>query len=67
MSDLNARNLERTLLVLLPADRAPTEDEVNALANQLRSAFPVSEVDFDALLRRVYTKVWLWSLSTALG
>lgn len=57
MSELNARNLERTLMVLLPADRAPTEDEVNAFANQLRSAFSVSEGEFSAVLRRVYTKV----------
>jgi hypothetical protein len=57
MNDLNARNLERSLMVLLPADRAPTEDEVNALATQLRSAFSVSEEDFSAVLRRVYTKV----------
>jgi hypothetical protein len=57
MTDTNARNLERTLLVVLPSDRPPTEDEVKSLATQLRSAFPVTEEEFNALLRRVFTKV----------
>jgi RecG-like helicase len=57
MTDTNAHNLERTLLVVLPSDRPPTEDEVKSLATQLRSAFPVTEEEFNALLRRVFTKV----------
>jgi hypothetical protein len=49
---------------MLPADRPPTEVEVRAFATQLRAAFPVSEEDFDLLLRRVYTKV---SISMDMG
>ncbi|MGA8670161.1 MAG: Z1 domain-containing protein, partial [Terracidiphilus sp.] len=64
MNDANVRNIERTLPVLLPSDRPPTEAEVKAFATQLRAAFPVSEDDFESLLRRVYTKV---SISMDMG
>ena len=49
---------------MLPADRPPTEIEVRAFATKLRAAFPVSEDDFELLLRRVYTKV---SISMDMG
>lgn len=64
MNDPNVRNIERTLPVLLPSDRPPTEEEVRAFATQLRAAFPVSEEDFESMLRRVYTKV---SISMDMG
>lgn len=64
MIDENVRNIERTLPVLLPADRPPTEAEVATFASQLRTAFPVSQEDFEALLRRVYAKV---SISMDMG
>ena len=64
MIDENVRNIERTLPVLLPADRPPTEAEVATFASQLRAAFPVSQEDFEALLRRVYAKV---SISMDMG
>jgi len=64
MNDPNVRNIERTLPVLLPSDRPPTEDEVRAFATQLRAAFPISDDDFESLLRRVYTKV---SISMDMG
>ena len=64
MNDPNVRNIERTLPVLLPSDRPPTEAEVRAFATQLRAAFPISDEDFESLLRRVYTKV---SISMDMG
>jgi hypothetical protein len=64
MNDPNVRNIERTLPVLLPSDRPPTEAEVRAFAMQLRAAFPISDDDFESLLRRVYTKV---SISMDMG
>jgi hypothetical protein len=64
MNDSNVRNIERTLPVLLPSDRPPTEAEVRAFATQLRAAFPISDDDFEWLLRRVYTKV---SISMDMG
>jgi hypothetical protein len=60
----NVRSIERTLPVLLPPDRPPTEAEVTAFASQLRIAFPVSQEEFDALLKRIYAKV---SISMDMG
>ena len=64
MNSDNVRNIERTLPVLLPPDRPPTEAEMMAIASQLRAAFPVSQEEFDSLLKRVYAKV---SISMDLG
>lgn len=64
MTSENVRNIERTLPVLLPSDRPPTEAEVTAIATQLRTAFPVSQEEFDALLKRIYAKV---SISMDMG
>ena len=64
MNDPNVRNIERTLPVLLPSDRPPTEAEVRTFATQLRAAFPISDDDFESMLRRVYTKV---SISMDMG
>jgi hypothetical protein len=58
------RQLERTLLVLLPSDRPPTEAEVLELATQLRASFQLEDDQFESLLRRIYTKV---SISMDLG
>ena len=64
MTSENVRNIERTLPVLLPSNRPPTEAEVSAIATQLRTAFPVSQEEFDALLKRIYAKV---SISMDMG
>jgi hypothetical protein len=57
MHSENIGYIESALLGILPIDRPPTEAEVVARATQLRAAFPVSEDEFEALLRRVYTRV----------
>jgi hypothetical protein len=49
--------LERTLIAGLPADRRPTEQEVLALATQLRLAFPVDEEGFRSLIRDVHARL----------
>ena len=64
MTSENVRNIERTLPVLLPPNRPPTEAEVEAIATQLRAAFPVSQEEFDSLLKRIYAKV---SISMDIG
>lgn len=64
MTSENVRNIERTLPVLLPSSRPPTEAEVTAIASQLRTAFPVAQEEFDALLKRIYAKV---SISMDMG
>jgi len=64
MDNENIGRLERALIVLLPGDRSPTEEEVRVLATQLRAAFPLSDDEFSALLRRVHAKV---SISMDLG
>jgi Z1 domain len=57
MHSENIGYIESALLGILPIDRPPTEAEVVTRATQLRAAFPVSEDEFEALLRRVYTRV----------
>ena len=64
MNSENVQNIERTLPVLLPPDRPPTEAEVMAIASQLRTAFPISQEEFDSLLKRVFAKV---SISMDMG
>ena len=57
MNSENVRKIESTLPVLLPANRPPTEDEVTTVATQLRVAFPITQEEFDSLLKRVYARV----------
>ena len=57
MTSENSRLLERTIIVSLPGDRPPTEQEVRELAGRLRSAFPVSDDEFDAALKRLHARM----------
>lgn len=49
--------IERALFATLDANRAPTEDEVLEKASALRRAFPVSDEEFAALIRRVHARL----------
>ena len=53
MTTDNFRSLERTIVVSLPNDRPPTELEIQDLATRLRAVFPVSDEEFDALIRQL--------------
>ena len=57
MNSEHARRIERMVIVSLPNDRPPTEEEVRDLAERLRLAFPVSDEEFDALIKRLHAKV----------
>src|SRR5437764_694467 len=57
MTSENSRLLERTIIVSLPSDRPPTEQEVRELATRLRAAFPVSDEGFEALLKRLHARM----------
>ncbi len=57
MTSDNFRSLERTIVVSLPNDRPPTEQEIRDLAMRLRSVFPVADEEFDALLRQLHAKL----------
>ena len=39
----NQQLIERSVVVSLPNDRLPTEQEINELAGRLRIAFPVTD------------------------
>jgi hypothetical protein len=53
----NQQLIERSVVVSLPNDRLPTEDEIHELAHRLRIAFPVSDEEFAAVLHRITAKV----------
>lgn len=53
----NFRNIENTVLVTLPRDRASGEEEVAALVERLRLIFPISDEERDALLRRLHARL----------
>ncbi len=57
MTSDNFRSLERTIVVSLPNDRPPTEQEIKDLAIRLRAVFPVADEEFDALLRQLHAKL----------
>ena len=57
MTTDNFRTLERTIVVSLPNDRPPTEQEIKERATQLRGVFPVDDSEFEALLRQLHTKL----------
>jgi hypothetical protein len=53
----NGRALENSVLVTLPADRAPDETALNELATRLRAAFPVSHEEYQEIIRRLHAKL----------
>jgi len=53
----NQQLIERSVVVSLPNDRLPTENEIHELASRLRMAFPVSDAEFAAVLHRITAKV----------
>jgi len=57
MTSENSRLLERTIIVSLPGDRPPTEQEVHDLAARLRAAFPVSDDEFEGVLKRLHARM----------
>ena len=57
MSESTRDLLERTIMAALPQDRRPTEVELIERATLLRSAFPVADDEFDAILRRIESRL----------
>lgn len=53
----NCKTLENTVLVSLPGDRVPTEEEVFELASRLRTVFPVADDDFEQLIRSLHARL----------
>jgi hypothetical protein len=53
----NQQLIERSVIVSLPNDRLPTEQEINDLAGRLRIAFPVTDEEYAAVLHRITAKV----------
>jgi len=53
----NGRALENSVLVSLPADRAPDETALKDLATRLRAAFPVEEGEYQEIIRRLHAKL----------
>ena len=53
----NGRALENSVLVSLPADRAPDEASLKDLATRLRTAFPVEEGEYQEIIRRLHAKL----------
>lgn len=49
--------IERSVIVSLPNDRLPTEDQIHELATRLRVAFPVSDEEFAEVLHRITAKI----------
>jgi hypothetical protein len=57
MSTESARLIENTVLVSLSSDGAPSEQAVLDMATRLRGVFPISDEDFDSLLKRLHAKL----------
>jgi len=57
MTSENFRSLERIIVVSLPNDRSPTEQEIKDLATKFRAVLPVADDEFDALLRQLHAKL----------
>jgi hypothetical protein len=57
MNAENSHLLERTIMVSLPTERAPTEHEVLDLATRLRAAFSVTDDDFHFILKRLHARM----------
>ena len=66
MNSDNARTIERMVIVSLPSDRPPTEEEVRDLAGRLRTVFPVDDAEFAGLIKRLHAKVSI-SMDTGLA
>src|SRR4051812_14678766 len=63
----NARRLENAVAVTLPPDRRPDEQEVLILATALRAAFPLSDDEFEQVLRTLHARLAIgMDLGTAL-
>ena len=57
MSSDNSRLLERMIIVSLPSDRPPTEQEIAERAALLRGAFPLIEEEYATLLKRLHARL----------
>src|SRR5277367_187501 len=57
MSSDNSRLLERMIIVSLPSDRPPTEQEIAERAALLRGAFPLVEEEYATLLKRLHARL----------
>jgi hypothetical protein len=66
MNGEHARRIERMVIVSLPDERPPTEEEIRSLAERLRIAFPISDEEFDGLIKRLHAKVSI-SMDTGLA
>jgi hypothetical protein len=53
----NASLIEKTVLVALPLDRRPTEQELLTLASAQRVVYPVDDEQFAALIRRLHANL----------
>ncbi len=53
----NFKRLENAVLVSLPNDRVPTEDEVLEMASRLRTVFPVTDNDFEQLIKSLHARL----------
>ncbi len=63
----NFKLLENAVLVSLPGDRVPTEDEVFEMASKLRTAFPLPDDDFEHLIRSLHARLTItMEIGTAL-
>src|SRR5579859_4863174 len=53
----NGRALESSILVSLPTDHAPDETLINDLATRLRVVFPVTDDEYQGIIRRLHAKL----------
>src|ERR1035437_1113832 len=53
----NASNIENAVIATLNLDKLPTEDEIAALVQNLRSAFPVASEEVTSILRRLHARL----------
>lgn len=57
MTSENALNIERAILVTLPPDSVQDEVTLRSLANRFRLALPVSDEEFEVLLKRLHSRL----------
>jgi len=57
MTSDNALNIERAILVTLPPDSVQDEVTLRALAERFRLALPVSDDEFEVLLKRLHSRL----------
>jgi Z1 domain len=53
----NGVMIENSVLVSLPHDKAPQEQQIHDLASRLRNVFPVSDDEFAEIVRRLHAKL----------